>query len=81
MELELERELELEPDWSWSWSWSWSSNGRWNGSCSRNHTILENYSLTRQNPDFGPKCRFGLQTIIKLFLNRKFWTQVVKMEK
>ena len=56
----------------WSWSWSWNGSWIWSwelagapemAAGASPPTHLEKYGLTPpQNPDFGPKWRFGLQT-------------------
>ena len=55
----------------WSWSWSWKGSWIWSwelagapemAAGASPPTDLEKYGLTPQNPDFGPKWRFRLQT-------------------
>ena len=57
---------------------SWSRN--YNGSWSCNRTSLENYRLTPQNPDFGPKRHFGSQTLMQTTLWGRFWGYISKTE-
>ena len=62
----VEVEVKVE-GWSWSWSWNGSWSGSWElaeapkmAAGASPPTDLEKYGLTPQNPDFGPKWRFGL---------------------
>ena len=82
----VEAEVKAE-GWSWNWSWNGSWSGSWElagapkmAAGASPPTDLEKYGLTPQNPDFGPKWRFGFPPTPKRNGFGDFWGHVSKPE-